>query len=194
MVKGTEGAGQAPWEGEDVEALIGELFALKNGLLEAQGDQRDAVAAVHPEHVAGATNLVHYVALRQRDVRSLQDRLARMGLSSLGRAESHVMANLDKVLGLLHRLCGRPWSVMSADEPAGYNSARRLLAAHADALLGAAPPACPVRIMVTMPAEAGFSAISVSASSGSPAAASCSARALSTTGTMPSLRMAWWMR
>ncbi|MBL8535658.1 MAG: hypothetical protein JNL33_17540 [Betaproteobacteria bacterium] len=154
VVKGTEGAGQAPWEGEDVEALIGELFALKNGLLEAQGDQRDAVAEVHPEHVAGATNLVHYVALRQRDVRSLQDRLARMGLSSLGRAESHVMANLDKVLGLLHRLCGRPWSVMSADEPAGYNSARRLLAAHADALLGAAPPACPVRIMVTMPAEA----------------------------------------
>ena len=91
---------------------------------------------VDPNHRAGAVNLLHYVGLRRHDLREVQDRLAVLGLSSLGRAESHVLANLDKVLGLLHRLTGRDWESLSDDEPAGFNTARRLLEQHTDRLLG----------------------------------------------------------
>ncbi len=144
----------APWEGEALDALIDELLVVRQGLIDAAAQRAPQLASLDAAHAAGGANLVHYVALRQRDIRDLQDRLARLGMSSLGRAESNVMASLDKVLGLLHRLCDRPWQVMSDDEPAGYNSARRHLERNTAGLLGTPAAARPVRIMVTMPAEA----------------------------------------
>ena len=39
-----------------------------------------------------ASNLAHYLAMRQFDLRHLQDRLAHAGLSSLGRAEALVLS------------------------------------------------------------------------------------------------------
>ena len=39
-----------------------------------------------------ASNLAHYLALRQFDLRHLQDRLAHAGLSSLGRAEASILS------------------------------------------------------------------------------------------------------
>ncbi len=150
--KGTEST-TAPWEGEALGPLIDELLDVRQSLMAAAALSAPQLSLLHAAHAAGGANLVHYVALRQRDIRVTQDRLARLGMSSLGRAESHVMANLDKVLGLLHRLCDRPWQVMSDDEPAGYNSARRHLERNTTELLGSPAGERPVRIMVTMPAE-----------------------------------------
>ncbi|MGZ8215523.1 MAG: pyruvate kinase, partial [Methylosarcina sp.] len=50
-----------------------------------------------------AYNLAHYLALRQNDLRNLQDRLAQAGLSSLGRAEASVMSALDALIDILKR-------------------------------------------------------------------------------------------
>jgi len=59
----------------------------------------DALAAkLRPSGV----NLLHYLAVRQHDIRELQGLLARLGMSSLGRMEAHVMATLDAVSNLLH--------------------------------------------------------------------------------------------
>ena len=44
-----------------------------------------------------ALNFAYYVALRRRDIRSLQLKLGNLGLSSLGRLEGHVLATLDLV-------------------------------------------------------------------------------------------------
>jgi pyruvate kinase len=55
-----------------------------------------------------AYNLVHYLAIRRHDVRALQDELARLGLSSLGRMEAHVMASLHAVLEVLLALRRQP--------------------------------------------------------------------------------------
>jgi pyruvate kinase len=107
-----------------------------------------------PEHRDSARNLIHYLSLRSVDLRELQDQLAWLGLSSLGRSESHVMANLDKVLGLLHRLTGQAWQDKSGEEPVGSVSSRQLLKKHTTHLLGHAPIDRPVRIMVTLPSEA----------------------------------------
>ena len=58
------------------------------------------------------------------DLRPLQEQLAWLGLSSLGRSESHVLANLDKVLGLLHRLTDQPWQDKSAKSPPAASAVR----------------------------------------------------------------------
>jgi len=47
-----------------------------------------ARALRRPAFEPAAANLAHYLALRRRDVRRLQDRLSRLGLSSLGESES----------------------------------------------------------------------------------------------------------
>ena len=60
-----------------------------------------AIAEVRPSNRASARNLVHYVVLRRVDLRGVQEDLARLGLSSLGRCEAHVMGSLDTVIGVL---------------------------------------------------------------------------------------------
>lgn len=107
-----------------------------------------------PDYQSSARNLAHYLALRETDQRSLQQTLASLGVSSLGRSESNVLANLDKVLGILHRLTGQAWHAQSKDEPAGIFTSRKLLEQHTTALFGKARPERSVRIMVTFPAEA----------------------------------------
>jgi hypothetical protein len=42
---------------------------------------------VHPDQVRSALNLLHYLALRQRDISDLQSELGMLGLSGLGHAE-----------------------------------------------------------------------------------------------------------
>jgi pyruvate kinase len=132
------------------------------GLLEPLSDLREELAAA-AEPLANATlspaarrsaeNLSHYLALRSRDIRPLQQRLAREGLSSLGRSEGWVLSNVDAVLGDVERLAGhrptvRPETGVSLDE------AEALLADRTAQLLGPVPEARRVRIMVTLPSEA----------------------------------------
>jgi pyruvate kinase len=134
--------------------LIDQLGALRQGMLGREQAMAQELEKVRPEYRDSARNLIHYLTLRQVDLRPQQEQLAWLGLSSLGRSESHVLANLDKVLGLLHRLTNRPWQDKSAEEPAGSFSSRELLKKHTFSLLGPAPANRPVRIMVTLPTEA----------------------------------------
>ena len=150
--------GDPAWEASDVDALILELAALRKALLDRQKKLEPLLRTVDAAHQPSAINLVHYLALRQVDLRHLQDRLARLGVSSLGRAESHVLANVDKALGILHRLAGRSWVALSQDEPTGFSRGTALLSQHAQSLFGPAPAQRSVRIMVTLPSEAAHDA------------------------------------
>ena len=92
------------WDIPACEALIRDLWALRESMLRNEVRLASWLRQADATHTASATNLAHYLALRRHDLRSLQEQLARMGLSSLGRAETHVLANLDKVLGIMERL------------------------------------------------------------------------------------------
>ncbi len=142
------------WDEAECKIVIAQLWTLRASMLEHEASLAPFLDRVDPGYQASARNLAHYLALRQNDRRPLQEWLARAGLSSLGRAESHVLANLDKVLGILHRLTGQPWQTRSPDEPVGIHSSRKLLERHTADLLGVPPPDRAVRIMVTLPAEA----------------------------------------
>ncbi|WP_242927843.1 pyruvate kinase [Pontibacter vulgaris] len=102
---------------------------------------------IDPRFSKSARNLLHYLALRHHDVRNLQDELAQLGLSSLGRAEGHVLASLQAVRNHLCFLIGcepqlRPLAV-------SYFENRELLATHTSALLGPVQNKRNTRIMVT---------------------------------------------
>ena len=135
-------------------SLIDDLQILRQSMHAREAAMQAELSRVSPKYRESARNLIHYLALRVHDLRPVQEQLAWLGLSSLGRSESHVLANLDKVLGILHCLTGQDWLDKSAEEPAGSVSSRRLLEAHAVDLMGTHPQGRPVRIMVTLPSTA----------------------------------------
>lgn len=117
--------------------------------------QRARVEAAAPSRVQSARNLVHYLALREHDLRALQKRLASLGLSSLGRAEPCVEWAISAVRFAAGRLAEPP--MLAERVRAGalpFEAGRLLLDAQTDALLGPRPSERTVRIMVTMPTEA----------------------------------------
>jgi len=133
---------------------MAELWSLRERMLQHETALASWLERTDPAYRASARNLAHYLTLRQSDWRPLQEKLARIGVSSLGRAESNVLANLDKVLGILHRLTAQPWEAHHQDEPAGLHSSQKLLERHTFDLLGAPATGRTVRIMVTLPTEA----------------------------------------
>jgi pyruvate kinase len=142
------------WDAAECKALIDELWTLRDSMMEAESRLSPWIGNTGRDFLPSARNLAHYLALRHKDRRPLQEKLARIGVSSLGRAESNVLANLDKVLGILHRLQALPWQSHAAEEPVGIKRSRKLLEQHTSALLGEPPPGRAVRIMVTLPSEA----------------------------------------
>ena len=143
-------------EDADIESLLEELMALRKELVAIPANPRHCLDQVHANYRKSALNLQHYLALRRRDLRPLQLRLASLGLSSIGRAESHVLATVDAILKVLHHLARRPWDVpvVSDEEIVDFKDGQRLLAEHTKSLLGPASHERGVRIMVTMPSEA----------------------------------------
>jgi len=142
-------------ERAEIESVLQELTAIRTDMVSGPARPQRPFDEIHANFKDSARNLLHYLALRRRDLRPLQFQLASLGLSSLGRAESHVLATVDAVLESMHRLTGRPWQPPSQGNGIiGFADGQRLLAEHTDALLGPATPGRAVRIMVTMPSEA----------------------------------------
>jgi pyruvate kinase len=140
--------------GHELAALIERLSAIQEGLREAAEGWRPWVDGRDADRDASARNLLQYLALRGHDLRDLQDRLAALGLSSLGGSEGHVEASVDAVLDALCAIAGRPVESLSGSQPIGFARSRDVLAVRTAALLGPIPRRRPTRIMVTMPTEA----------------------------------------
>ncbi len=101
-----------------------------------------------------ALNLARYLALRRRDLRELQAQLTALGLSSLGRCEARVMANLDAVIATLSHLAPPPGGPLAHPATSEVFSGDVRLLRHANVVLGAKASHRGVRIMVTLPISA----------------------------------------
>jgi pyruvate kinase len=141
-----------PWHVDELMKLIHELRGIRGEVVRVEYTFEPKTQQIHERHRPSARNLLHYLALRQRDVRPLQERLARFGLSSLGRCESHVLANLDALLIVLDSLARRESGL--AGEQDTFAAGRYALERNTMTLLGSKPAGRDVRIMVTMPSEA----------------------------------------
>ena len=98
----------APKQGK-LDDLIKRLNEIRRALAESESAFESRGDHIHPTYRKSARNLAHYIALRHRDIRPLQEELAHLGLSSLGRAEAHVMATLDAVIAAVNGLACQPW-------------------------------------------------------------------------------------
>jgi pyruvate kinase len=139
--------------GNQLADLSARLLAIRCEMLQLEQQCVDKTNAVHDAQRHSASNLLHYLALRRHDMRALQDQLAAYGLSSLGRAESHVLASFDAVLNVLASLAGKPFTG-SERTVTKFAIGKSTLDKNTTALLGPKPDARSVRIMVTMPTEA----------------------------------------
>jgi pyruvate kinase len=128
-----------------VQQLLQELDQLLDSVARAAPE-------IHPSHRISACNLLHYLALRRHEIRPLQEELAERGASSLGRAESHVLAALSAVRVVLQHLSGDGPRPNRGSAPS-FTEGRELLANFASRLLGPRPHSRSVRIMVTVSAE-----------------------------------------
>lgn len=137
--------------------LIKELLQqLEKSIAEAKDNEEhygSFLRDLHPGYRKSAENLLHYLALRKKDIRGLQEKLGSIGLSRLARAEMHVMATLVSIRDILAMLAGikpkvgitRVMSVQASEDIISRNNM---------ALLGRKPRGRRVRIMVTLPEEA----------------------------------------
>jgi len=142
-------------ETADLKDLLRELSAIRADMVNGPALSQPHLDKVHANNRDSARNLLHYLALRRHDLRSLQLRLAARGLSSLGRTESHVMASINAVIAVLHALDhSHVLPPEQKPEAVDFVSGQRLLADHTNTLLGTVPAGREVRIMVTMPSEA----------------------------------------
>jgi pyruvate kinase len=140
---------------ELLHALIAKLSEIRCSLISQEADFQKQIMAAQPTYRRSARNLIHYLALRGHDIRQLQEELAALGLSSLGRTESHALLGIDAVSKALHRLAQRDWLAPTGQERGiDFAEGNALLRANTNALLGPPPPKRGVRIMVTMPSEA----------------------------------------
>ena len=143
------------WDLVELAGLIEELTRLRDGQLEQVRRHADELRLIPEPNLASARNLLHYLALRKHDLRRLQSTLARLGMSSLGRSEGHVLFNLTSVLKLLHHLVRRSWQIPPGSEDIlACHEGVELLEKRTQALLGPKPARRNTRIMVTMPSEA----------------------------------------
>jgi len=148
-------AASATHQTPELDSLILELSAIRQQMLDLEALGLQKATHIHPVYMQSARNLFHYLALRRREMRPIQERLSALGLSSLGRTESHVLTSVNKVLEALHRLAQIPVPEFTTPAPInGFEEGKMLLNQHTEALLGPAPAKRNARIMVTMPKEA----------------------------------------
>ncbi len=135
------------------ERLIPSLKMLRDEALRVEQNFAEELSQIEPAYRASARNLLHYLGVRQHDIRNLQRDLASLGLSSLGVLEGNTMASLNAVLDVLGQLTGRALET-APDAPVDFRTGPLLLRDHTRNLLGPEPNNRQVRIMVTMPGEA----------------------------------------
>jgi len=138
----------------DVAGLIHDLTAIRSAMVNFENDREAAFRNLDDTHRQSARNLLHYLALRQHDIRHLQRRLAKLGLSSLGRTEAHVLASVNAVLGMLNLLKADRLPDLFLCEALDFIQGNETLRINTQDLLGPSPARRNTRIMVTMPSEA----------------------------------------
>jgi pyruvate kinase len=144
---------------EELDRLCGQVGDLHRDVIAEGETECEQWGDLGGRWSGAARNLAHYVALRRRDLRQLQEELHAWGITSLACCEPAVLPALANALATLTALRtshGGSSSDSPLSQPPDRLSIRRgneLLARGAEDLLGA-PCHGRSRIMVTLPAEA----------------------------------------
>ncbi|WP_290542844.1 pyruvate kinase [Aestuariivirga sp.] len=144
----------APDPEDRIAALHGHLSGLRrdigHGAALLMADWRPALRT--GDFLPSADNLAHYLAFRRFDLSTLQPDLRRLGLSTLGRCEPHVLASLDAVLAALVGLRGGGEAAFP--QPSVFTAGSDVLRDRQSRIFGRDPGGPRTRIMVTLPSDA----------------------------------------
>jgi pyruvate kinase len=133
--------------------LLEQLEQIESEAKDLEKKYEKRLKKIHPANQKSALNLIHYLALRNQDIRELQDTLGQLGISRLGRAESHVMASITTVKNLLIKIHKK--EQLEEEKPlVSFKKGRKIIRSNTSALLGKKLKGSKVRIMVTLPTEA----------------------------------------
>lgn len=80
------------------ESLLKELEQIYSAMIKAEDQKKDLIDKVKPPFRNSAINLINYLALRSQNIEPLQKQLHHHGLSSLASSESHIKAQVIKVM------------------------------------------------------------------------------------------------
>ncbi|HXN34176.1 MAG TPA: pyruvate kinase [Polyangiaceae bacterium] len=140
------------------------LVRLRGSLRSHENEMRRSIERAAPDRRESAKNLVHYLALRQHDLRNLQIHLSQRGLSSLSHCESCVMGSLLEVSERAHEslaLQGMPGAKRQLlqlekerSTTMSWATAKGYLHQHTRDVLGPRPGDRHIYIMVTAAAAA----------------------------------------
>ncbi|MBX9851372.1 MAG: hypothetical protein K2X86_06390, partial [Cytophagaceae bacterium] len=137
---------------EKIRELIRNLSSIITHTQTLEKSFSSEIYSSHPLFRKSARNLLHYLALRNFDIREIQQKLAALGLSSLGRAEAHVYSSLVTVCNQLKLLLKDPLHDNLAEIiPIPDNSG--LLDSNIKKLFGIINKERSVRIMVTLSSD-----------------------------------------
>ncbi|OZG71600.1 hypothetical protein BTA51_20185 [Hahella sp. CCB-MM4] len=137
-----------------LEKIIGELESILTEMEQFRSRYASILASVDKRNIHRAYNLIDYMAFRCSDRSDLQQRLAQLGLSSLGRSEAAIQPQILRVKALVEILLGRQVNLQTLLEEDPVSQGRYLLEHHCNRLFGPTPEGRHTRIMVTMPDEA----------------------------------------
>lgn len=141
---------------EMMEACFQELLAIKEGIRAFAATKKDETLS--DETQLSLYNMYHYLKFRTIDSSDLQNKLIKLGLSSLGRSHPHLMDSINKIMQILTQLQQK--SYYHIDHTLDYDKAYDILHQNLS-ILGHFTHYETHRfhtaIMVTLPSEAGES-------------------------------------
>jgi pyruvate kinase len=133
---------------ENTKKILAEVIELRDFVAKTQ---TSVEGCKNPKSLI---NMRHYLRLRQKDNTELQDRLTRLGLSSLGRSQPHILYSLDLIVEMLSRCQNIEFqnseNVLSIDEAEEIMAKRAMI-------FGGEPRVkkrAETKIMLTLPSEA----------------------------------------
>jgi pyruvate kinase len=135
------------------QGMIQQVEELIESALKMEEKYAKSLAKVHPSYERSARNLLHYWALRQHDIRTLQKQLGNLGLSRLAKAENHIMASLVMTRSILRGFI-KAKRLKNKRPGLSIKDGRKLINRHSKELLGNRSKKRRTRIMVTMPSIA----------------------------------------
>ena len=102
-----------------IRKCFNELISLHDKAIRLENNYKEELTYIPDNQRMSAKNLIHYLAVRQVDIRDLQIELGYLGLSSLGRLEAHVMAGLKSVAYALNCMSENPIKMLISSFQSG---------------------------------------------------------------------------
>ena len=142
----------SPKKLDKIKGMIQSIDAIIDSVQNLEKTYKNQLKKIHPNYKQSAINLIHYLALREKDSNDLQKNLGNMGLSRLAKNQGHVLSSLQINRSILKGFLGEKIEYSSSS--LSVKGSKQMQRSNAKALLGYRTKGRRTRIMVTIPSEA----------------------------------------